>query len=329
MKPKPKPKSIPDLIPVNTNGGGANLTEQIDEEVNRQIVEQWLCDLDQAFANFTFETFLEGLESCPTEVRTHPNNTFEPKRLMIVHLLKEAIQLESQRLQNETPLGSQVAAVCALIQETFGFTFKTAESYTAACIPLRHAVASSDTIDEELLKRFDDHFFSLLLLKNNRDKLPSGFEDRVRYAAQRNDTAFFIRLGEFLSRPTDFNRELKTRDFQLGAIQTFLLNNWKHIEGWEPEYGLCQFSRKALHAYCNARIYPFSMRVPRITLRAVENARQKLRLNRPPRQCLLVKKVLMITHKGGRPRTDMILLFTQDGTPIEHKKVCTINSDLP
>lgn len=293
-----------------------------------RLGENWLRKLDQAFANFTFETFLEALESCPTEVRTHPNNTFEPKRLMIVHLLKEAIQLESQRLQNETPLGSQVAAICELIQKEFGFSSKTAECYVAVCIPLRRAVACGGTVDEELLKCFDDHFFALLRLKENRNKLPSGFEDRVRYAAQRNDTAFFVRLGEFLSRPTDFNRELETKDFQLGTIQTFLLNNWKHIEGWEPEYGLCQFSRKALVAYCRARFDPFSMENQKITERAVESARQKLKLNRPPRQSLLIENVGKMP-KGGVSRTERISLSLKNGTSIYHNKVCTIKSLLP
>ena len=293
-----------------------------------RLGENWLRKLDQAFANFTFETFLEALESCPTEVRTHPNNTFEPKRLMIVHLLKEAIQLESQRLQNETPLGSQDAAICELIQKEFGFSSKTAECYVAACIPLRRAVACGGTVDEELLKCFDDHFFALLRLKENRNKLPSGFEDRVRYATHRNDTAFFIRLGEYLSRPTGFSRKLKIYQIGLGSIRTFLLENWKHIEGWEPEYGLCQFSRKALVAYCRARLDPLSLENQKITERAVESARQKLKLNRPPRQSLLIENVGKMP-KGGVSRTERISLSLKNGTSIYHNKVCTIKSLLP
>ena len=291
--------------------------------------EEWLVSLEKlglelVSGKCSFDSFLKCMESCPLEVRSNPENKWEPDRREMIQALKEKLSLDAQlSRKSPSPQDSQVQAIVELITKNIGTNWPNAEKYVAAFLPLRRAVANTQQpIDGKLLEQFDAHLLALLHLKEFRRKFPPSFENRVRLAAQKNDTSFFVKLGECLSKPAEVSGTTDIQDFQLSEIGTFLLKNWDCIRGWEPNYGLHQFSRKALLAYCEAQLDPHEKKERPITESAVEGARKRFKLDRS--RSLLVKDAWLGKDRRGNPDRDAIILQLKKGGQIIHKRVSTL-----
>lgn len=296
----------------------------------QKATEEWLASfekygLELKSGKFSYESFLKWLESCPAEVQSNPANKFEPRRRELIQALKEMLSLDVQLSRKpSSPQDSQVQAIAELITKNIDINGSTGGKYVAAGLPLRRAVANIQPIDSKLLEQFDAHFFAMLKFTEHRREFPLGFEGRLRLAAQKNDIPFFVKLGECLSKPAEFSLDTDVQDFQLSATGTFLLKNWENIQGWEPNYGLNQFSRKTLLAYCEARLDPHEKKERSITGYAVEKERSRLKLKRslPP----LVKDARLGKDRRGNPDTQLIILQLNKGGQIIHKRVSTLRN---
>lgn len=192
----------------------------------------------------------------------------------------------------------------------------------SAFMQIRRELAGGPRANAALLKAYDDFHVGQFRVEGQRKQALHALADRLKLAAIRDDIAFIERVCEELKKKSSILGPLHVKDFGLGSIQKFLLENWDCIHGWEPNYGLCHFSRKGLRDYCEARLDPDKKRERPITEDAVEGARKRRKLHRS--KPLLVKDARLGQLPSGKPDSDAIILRLKKGGPIIHKRVSTL-----
>ncbi len=218
----------------------------------------------------------------------------------------------------ETPELSQWRAAVEVLAKKTGADVRFLAKIQSAHLQIRNELNGGARADDALLKAFDDFHIGMLRIEDTRTEGLRSLDDRLKLAARRADRSslkFISRVTKEWSKQPILPCRFKLKDFQLGAIQEFLLNNWEHIDGWEPRHGLCQFTRKALWQCCQARLDPRE-HLPPFTESAVEQARKRLRLKRVPQRRLLVESAANVLDRYGKPTLGQIELTLKGGQTI-------------
>lgn len=142
-------------------------------------------------------------------------------------------------------------------------------------------------------------------------------EDLIGAALRSDDPKTERRMGRLLGTEPDLPASPKLNHFELGSVQTFLLENWSHIIGWEPVFGLCDFSRAALLDYVRARLDSDKKPAREYTLEAIEGMRKRYGLNR--RLPARVESVAARSIAAKRTKDDQVVLVLRGGQKEVHR----------
>lgn len=212
---------------------------------------------------------------------------------------------------------TQARAIAEQFRRKTGCTIQDFTKSLNAFMQKRRELAGGPRANAVLLKAHDDFHVGQLRIEGKREQALHALADRLKLAAIRGEKDFIKRVCKELKKEPSLPEHFQVKNFNLGIIKEFLLENWSGIEKWAPVFGLHEFSRDALRDYFKARLDPHE-KFEWLTSDAIEQERKRSKLKRslPSR----VKEVFPWQDSHGRPNKNFITLRIKGGQKVETRR---------
>lgn len=266
-----------------------------------------------AVGKATLEDCLQFLQEMPPELRKTADQHGFPLTVEESVDFEDSLRtlIESKRMPG-TPESSQ----CKAVLEASGVSPNDLEALLSAIPNVRAAKAGIDDLEPRNTKAYAK------LLQRQMRESPQTKETAEMFgvfaaAAAKTQDPLAKKLVEKLIRlEPDLPNNPNLKNFQLPELTAFLLENWSKIEGWEPDLGLCDFSRNALLDYLNLRLDPNRTRARELTSETVEKLRKRKGLKRRPPVRVKTVATRSLLSAAKNPR--QIILGLKGGQVITH-----------